>query len=418
MKFRSFALPLLFSSLAATGIGCAEPDDSSPTTTNDENEIVNVTHTEVERQAIGNCWIYAHASWIESMNRTATGADFDVSQSYWTYWHWFDQLSSPYGTKIATGGSWQTANSIVQRYGLMAEKDFIFADSQGEMSNRQKLALDTLNASLQNGVLRDPAARRNKVTVRKEMDRAWGLSAEQSAMLDRVFGADVTKTFKGTASSTGTKIIRPQDFDVKYAPGPGRAPVAKKLSQAMTEWKEAYFWGEMNPQMKRELFTRVQKALHAAQPVVITWFVDFNAMENGQNERRGSFNMTTLNRLGPGSQGGHMTVLEDYEAELADGTLLKAGTTLDPNRSSDRALLDKALLPTTKIKFLRVKNSWGSARPDRAFAPGMPGYHDLYSDYLNGPIKRCALNAAGETDTSNCTTNHTPLQNVVLPPGF
>lgn len=112
-----------------------------------------------------------------------------------------------------------------------------------------------------------------------------------------------------------------------------------------------------------------------------------------------------------------MTVLEDYEARLVDGRILLAGKTLDPANPADRTLLDGALLASTQISFLRVKNSWGSARPDRAFAPGMPGYHDLYVDYLDGPVKKC-VERDGETDTTNCPTTTAPLQNVVLPPGY
>ena len=412
MKLRSLSFALLLS-LAAAATGCAtEVADNA--TTNDENEIVNVAQTDVERQSIGNCWLYAHASWIESMNKSATGTDFDVSQSYWTYWHWFDQIAGGYSSQILIGGNWTTANNIVRKYGLMAEEDFIFADTLNEMSNRQKQALDTLNESLKNGALKDTAARRDRKVLRREMDRAWGLSAEQSAMLDRVFGERVTKTFTASANATGTPIIRAQDFVVSYSPAPGRPRVERKLSQAMSDWRQVYY----STGDRRGFLLRVQKALHAEQPVIITWFVDFNAMESGQNELRGSFNMTTLGRLGPGSQGGHMTVLEDYQAKLADGTLLKAGVTLDPQDAEDKALLDRALEPSTQIQFLRVKNSWGSARPDRAAAPGMPGYHDLYLDYLNGPVKRCTTTASGSTDTSNCPYDHTPLQNVVLPPGY
>jgi hypothetical protein len=112
-----------------------------------------------------------------------------------------------------------------------------------------------------------------------------------------------------------------------------------------------------------------------------------------------------------------MTVLQDYEARLQDGSILPAGVTLDPSKPADQSLLDRALLASTQIDFLRVKNSWGSARPDRAFAPGMPGYHDLHLDYLDGPVKKC-VERDGETDTNNCPTTTTPLQNVVLPPGY
>ena len=112
-----------------------------------------------------------------------------------------------------------------------------------------------------------------------------------------------------------------------------------------------------------------------------------------------------------------MTVIDDYQAKLADGRVLAAGTTLDPMKPEERTLLDAALLPSTEVELFRVKNSWGSARPDRAFSPGMPGYHDLHFDYLDGPVKKC-VTRDGNTDTSSCTSTTVPLQNVVLPPGY
>ena len=42
---------------------------------------VDVIHTPTERQSIGNCWIYAQATWVESMHKRATGEDIDISQS-------------------------------------------------------------------------------------------------------------------------------------------------------------------------------------------------------------------------------------------------------------------------------------------------------------------------------------------------
>lgn len=412
MKLRSLSLASLFL-LSALGCSSEVTDENAAI---DENEIVNVPQTDVERQSIGNCWIYAHASWIESMHKKATGQDFDLSQSYWTYWHWFDQIAGGFSSKISTGGNWTTANGIIKKYGLMAEADFVALDTTNEMSSRQKQALDTLNASLESGALKDPAARRDKKLVRREMDRAWGLTPEITAQLNRAFGEGVTRTFSSStqANATGTKIVKAADFPVAYPTGPGQPVAQKRLSSAMTEWRQIYY----SSGDKRGFFLRVQKALHDAQPVVITWFVDFNAMENRDGELKGSFNMTTLDEFGPGRQGGHMTVLEDYQAKLSDGTLLKAGETLDPQNPEHARLLARALEPQTEIQFLRVKNSWGAARPDRAFAPGMPGYHDLYSDYLNGPVKRCVTKPDGETDTTNCPYDHTPLQNVVVPPGY
>lgn len=403
----------LFALALAPVVACAAPAADDGATAADENEIVNVEQTDVERQAIGNCWLYAHASWAESMHKTATGESFDVSQSYWTYWHWFDQLAGGYfyGTEISTGGSWGVANEIVKKYGLMAEKDFIDADTQNEMSSRQSSALAAINASIKSGVLSDPAKRRDKKAVREEMDKAWGLSPQVSETITKVFGRDVTRTFASRttpAKADGTAIIRDVDFAVSYASGPGRAPAKKSLADAAREWRQSSYTTK-----DRNFQIRVQKALHAAQPVLVSWFVDFNAMENREGPMKGSFNKGTLDELGPGRQGGHMTVFEDYEAKLADGTVLKAGETL----ASDDPRLAKALDPKTEIRFMRVKNSWGAARPDRAFAPGMPGYHDLYMDYLNGPVKKCA-EKNGATDPTNCQSSQTPLKYVIMPPGF
>ncbi|MBS2017722.1 MAG: hypothetical protein JST00_32895 [Deltaproteobacteria bacterium] len=405
---RSLVVMVAIGSLAA----CSAPTEAEGTNgdTTDENEIVNVAQTDVERQSIGNCWLYAHASWVESMHKTATGEDFDVSQSYWTYWHWFDQIAGGFTSEVSTGGGWAVANEIVKKYGLMAEKDFIAADSDNEMSSRQASALSAINASLKTGVLADPAKRRDKKALRAEMDRAWGLTPDVASKLTQAFGESATRTFasRTPARSEGTNIIRPQDFKVSYASGPGRAPISKSLSDAAREWRQSYY-----SRGDRAFLTRVQKALHAAQPVIVSWFVDFNAMENREGPLRGSFNMKTLNELGPGRQGGHMTVFEDYSAKLPDGTVLPAGETL----AADDPKLQRALDPRTEILFFRVKNSWGAARPDRAFAPGMPGYHDLQMGYLDGPVKKCA-ERNGQTDTTNCTSEQTPLKYVILPPGF
>jgi hypothetical protein len=151
--------------------------------------------------------------------------------------------------------------------------------------------------------------------------------------------------------------------------------------------------------------------------VIVTWDVDFNAMESGMNERRGSFNLTTLAEAGgPGREGGHMTVFEDYQAETEEYGLIEAGVTLDPNSPEDQKKLDALLLPSTQIQFLRIKNSWGGFRDDRASAPGFPGYHDLYMDYLNGPITWCP--SVDVKTKTNCTGKSNPLRSVALPPGY
>src|SRR5205814_2091926 len=106
---------------------------------------------------------------------------------------------------------------------------------------------------------------------------------------------------------------------------------------------------------RRDFLKRVQKALGDHQPVMVSWHVDFNALTSDSH-----FSKKQLDQRGVGRQGGHMTVLHDYEATNVPGFgTLKAGTQATPEQLT-AALDDKVV-----ISFLRVKNSWGGIRPDR-----------------------------------------------------
>lgn len=416
---RSSLRSLLFCSLLAPlAAGCGGGDDpASSAVTGEDEEIVDVNQTEVERQAIGNCWIYAHASWIESMNLSATGTAFDISQSYWTYWHWYDQIVNERVDEIETGGFWTVANDIVLDRGVMPEKKFVKQDTLGEMSSQQSAALANINRELKEGTLNTVDARGDRLAVRKALDKAFNLPSSVKGQLTKAFGADGARTLRDGGTTKGTAIIAPQNFKVRYTTPSAQGPVVKNttLDVAINEWRVASY--PSNDSSRRAFQIRVQKALHDRQPVIITWDVDFNAMEGSDPVLRGSFNMTTLKKAGkPGRQGGHMTVLEDYEAETKSFGLLKAGTTLDPSKAEDKQKLDAALDTSTTIKFFRIKNSWGAVRDDRASAPGFPGYHDLYMDYMNGPISWCPDDTS--TDKSSCFGKSVPFDSVVLPPGY
>jgi len=420
-RARTLALSSMLVLAGGLAVGCTMDVGSSA------SDITDVPQTDVERQSIGNCWLYAQASWVESMHLAATGEKFDVSQSYWTYWHWFEQITSGWGSdEISTGGNQWESNDIIRNRGIMPEAAFVPEDAQVEMSYAQSRALSTMNTELKTGRLKDAAARKDGKLVRQVMDEAWGLSAEVRAELDKAFGANGSKILSSGASTEGTHIVAPKDYAVQYTeretdPNVGKVKKTNLLT-AMDEWQEDSYpsWGsgaELD-QDRRTFQIRVQKALHDRQPVVITWDVDFNAMEGSDPAFRGSFNMTTLKKAGgPGHQGGHMTVLEDYDAVTEQYGELKAGVTLDPSNPDDQAKLEAALLPSTVIKFFRIKNSWGAFRDDRSSAPGFPGYHDLYMDYMNGPITFCPDVESTKT-AENCTGTTIPFNAVMLPPGY
>jgi len=413
LRWSRNALTASVLALAAFTPGCDDTGSNS-------DNITDVQHTDVERQSIGNCWLYATATWVESMHLSRTGEEFDISQSYWTYWHWYDEVINGFGDEIETGGSEGISFQIIRERGLMAEADFIAEDSVSEMSSRQASALAKMNTELKTGRLSTSSKRSNRKLVRQVLDEAWALSPEVKQQLDTAFGTTGKRTYLTSATAKNTKILRAKDFTVRYTERKSDPSVGTikdtTLKVAIDEWKTASYPFSSND--RRNFQIRVQRALHDRQPVIVTWDVDFNAMESKKGPKQGSFNLDTLKAAGgAGRQGGHMTVMEDYEIDTKDFGLLKAGVTLDPLNTTDKKKLDAALLPSSTLKFWRIKNSWGGFRDDRASAPGFPGYHDLYQSYLDGPITWCP--SVEETKTkSNCGGQTEPLSNAILPPGY
>ena len=436
----------------AIAIGCGDPNTSTESPADDAasvEPIVDISQTWARRQTIGNCWLYATASWAESLNKQTLPADapmpdgaitsviipadagdagytgpapwrptgLNVSESYWTYWHWFDQLANGgnSGTDIETGGFYETAAEIINRYGLMKEVDFIAAEQWFEGSPTQKRALAVINESMTSGVLKDRAARRDRALVRSELDRAFELPAERVAQMDHVFGRTVTRTLDRTSRgiTAGTSILRASEVPVALREPATKAVVSRTLQDAIGtalpggRRQGAFAWNQvMYPrlaQSRRQTLARMQQAMHDHQPVIFRWTVDFNAQD--------AFGRFLAPPDDPGSQGGHMVIVDDYQVNDVPGFgTLTAGTV-----EERPGALAAALAPSAKIEFIRVKNSWGTGRPDATFVPG--GYHDLYMKYLDGPFKRCTQNAEGTDSTDDCRDD-TPFVGVVLPPGY
>ena len=490
----------------------------------DSAKIVDVPNTPVERQTIGNCWVYAHAGWAGSLHLQATGESLDLSESYWSYMHWFQQLTGQEdraSRRLSTGGDWTQAQELISRYGLMKASDFVPEDAKDERSARQASALLAVERALQDGELQDPEVRADRVRVREILDAAWGLDDGVRAALDRVFGKGLETSFADGAQGAGTQIISAQEFAAQYVDGAGKR-IQTTLDRALRDWRSVRYPTEAT--FQRDVLRQMQRALHAAQPVMMSWMVDFNAFERAPDSPLvGSFNLGALNRMNrPGTQGGHMTVLEDYQAivpvgrelseqvtvaprqwltlgpyelaletraevemtgtgdadlylrvgepptaaqsdcrslrfdsteacsvqgrtgrlyvsivarkrtsqvqvkiRIADSSeLLQAGRTLDPSIPTDQARLQAALAEGTRIVFLRVKNSWGGAQrtgypfargPTAADGTQVLGYHDLYLDYLNGPIPDAS---ACQGALADCKQTLVPLQEFILPPGF
>jgi hypothetical protein len=226
-------------------------------------------------------------------------------------------------------------------------------------------------------------------------------------------GYDRSLDMEGPPLPAGSPIKSARDISVMVAANNSATTQRATLADAIGERAFEQGWGRRhgplawnehdyptNPAEQRAFLKRVQRALHARQPVVISWFIDFAAL-NGAGEFRAP-------PQSHGRQGGHVTLLEDYEVENVPGFgTLKAGV-----EETRPQALEAALSDTAKITFLRSKNSWGSgAGPVPAFS----GYLDLYLAYLHGPVQKCDR---PEGATQETCVAHQPLWTIALPAGF
>ena len=406
-----FALTAL-ASIACLTAGCSSKQADNASRADD---ITQVAETPVKDQSIGNCWTYATTGWIESLVKAANGKDMNLSESYVNYWYWYSQITTGQvsGNAIAEGGTWGEAVELVSTYGIMDEGGFIPEEADAQLSNRQASAVAAINASLASGALATPDARANATLVRSELDKAWGLNAAVIKTLDDTFGKDGS-TPLGTKKvpAADALIHRASDLPAKL-PNPttgvlDTVTVADAIGEKRFDdvesrsgtyaWAHAYY--PTTPTERRQFLKRVQRALHAEQPVVLSWYVDFNALND-----QGQFLAPPPT---PGSQGSHMVIMYDYEVTNVPGFgTLPAGVLETRPAALEAALSDDAV-----ISFLRIKNSWGNYH-----SPVIVGYHDLYMAYLNGPLKECATDADEKPLLDQCHDD-TPLGDVVLPAGF
>lgn len=365
---RWFTLSLLFGSttiLPFSVIGCA-PDEKGNAVTGDEDDIVNIPHTDVKNQSIGNCWTYATVGWVESQHLRATGEALNLSESYLTYWDWYEKLiREPGSEKLSTGGWFSTAVKVFNKYGLVDEGVFLPNEANMDRSAAQAKAEAAINASMANGALKKD---RSPKTVRAELNKAWGLSTEVASTLDTIFGDGAPKEISTSAKFPANFPLRRSTEIEVVDKRPNQAASKSSLKNVMGRWQEYSL--PSNQTARRGYLRRVQKALHDNHPVIIVWDVSWGS----RNSTSGSFPAMKADAK---IDGRHMTLLEDYQASnVPNYGLLPAGVTI-----IDTKTLNAALANQVNIQFFRIKNSWGQTA-DPSGTGQFKGYVDLYSDYL------------------------------------
>ncbi len=410
LRLRSVALAFLF-------VGCS----SANHTAGDEDPVTDVKQSSVKDQSTDNCWTYATMGWAESLVKRAAGTELNLSESYITYWHWFDQITAGEVTdgEIEEGGSWGEAGDLILKYGVMEEKDFVPGEEKTELSARQESALHEVNAALKSGALRFGADRRNRKLVREVLDKAWGVSPAVKDAFDRTFGADVSKTLEdGARVAAGLPIKRPSALPARLknpsthrfdtvtladAIGTHRSAADPEHRNGPLAWNDVAY-PKRGRQARRDFLKRVQRALADGEPVILNWYVDFNALTDD-----GKFLAPPTE---PGSQGGHVVVITDYQAENVPGFgTLSAGIV-----ETRPAALAAALSDQAQVTFFRIKNSWGTSYHPLP-SPAPAGLHDVYLNYLNGPIKECDTDDNDDPILRTCVAA-IPFESVVLPAGY
>lgn len=353
--------------------------------------VSDVEHTPVKRQSIGNCWLYAVGTWAESLHLSATDRVINLSESYWTYWHFYNQMVNSHINEISTGGSWWTAVRIIGKHGYIAEGDFIPSEGELEMSGAQAQAEWAVNAALgAGGVLADPADRSPEAVIRV-LDGAFGV--DMAAVRRYVQPASALVTGRSASGRTLTLA----DAISSDAAGDG---AWQFLAYPVVYGKDVK--ASLSQRRQRSAaMRRVMKAVNDYQPVMMSVHIDFNGLDRQDS----AFKLETIEQSGgAGTQGGHMVVLEDYVVDRAPdgrGGLMSIG-------EGDVSTELKARALQGDVRYLKIKNSWGTNRADRGITDG---YHKFYSDYLDVPWEVVDEQGSGGYYAS-------ALKNFILPPGY
>lgn len=331
--------------------------DSSPSVT-------SVDHTPVKRQSIGNCWLYAQATWLESMIKASDGRDVNVSETYWTYWDLYDKLLKKQPIpedELNTGGSWLRSWGIIKTYGWVNEEDFIAKEADAKMSDAQKCAQDYILREGKDGGSLSDLDKRAPDFLRQELDKAFSCNGR--------FTFDMDAAYAKRNKAQETLIRDPRTNETRtLLDWLGRWRPITIIGDHWGAYEGKKMFPENDVAEFKKIALRIKKALNDHYPVVISFFVSFNAPNPD-----GFFNLQTLAEAGSlGKDGGHMLVLYDYAVD----NVKDFGTIGEGDLSPE---LKKAAL-NGDIRYVVAKNSWGEDRDDRPWLKD--GYSRLTWDYL------------------------------------
>jgi hypothetical protein len=364
------------------------------TSTQSSLSTVDIPHTDSKWQSIGNCWVYAFTGWIESLalSGSQNKVSLNISESHITYLHYRSQLLSPWmGETLQTGGFFQEAADLISENGFLMEGEFIPNEADVTFSKIQKSATDYLNASLKSGLLKTD---KSEATVTAELDKAFGVKLSSlKSKLKNTSDLVLSKDAEGKAVTLADAIGSWREV---------RIPRTLSNSASLPVWSKTF------TEQQAAVLKRVKRALNDGHPVVMNWFVEFNALDT-----KGVFALENLKAKGvAGKQGYHSTVLEDYGVSGVNPATGEAFVVGEGEVSEE---LQKLALNYGQIDFIIVKNSWGgSERLDRPsyVVGGKGGFHKLNANYLFGTMARQSEDGKTQVGTES------GVNSFVLPAGY
>ena len=381
---RNYLMGFLIAAAPLWIVSCGRKPTSSKV------EVTSVQYTSVKKQELGNCWLYATASWAESMHLAATGESTNLSETYWTYVDWYEKIQRSRSDEIDAGGTWSLASELISKYGFMYEDEFAPGEEKTEASESQDGADDAINKALSSGILRNPKSRTPENIIKA---------------LDEAFGVDFN-ALKMKVHRASSYIVGHDDDGYPYS-----------LDAVLYGTDAAHTWHSVNyPRLyerfeqptkemiaaRKAVMVRVMKALNDHQPVIMSVMVDFNAIKK---KPYSTFDLGTYNDTKKmGDQGGHLVVLNDYAVENAPGYGSIGEGEVTPQMKE--AALKGDLL------YLKAKNSWGTNRAKRGLTDG---YTAFTAGYLNATMP---WQRNEDDDNVAHASWYTPLRQFILPSGY